>query len=451
MAENKVFTGIVTTEQGPIVFQGEDKNFVFRFMDTVQIKREESSYRMIHIPTEDSFVFGKTHDNRDIAVYCGNNTLEIIGTQKVTTNSFFVSKGILENTDLRQFDGITFVGKSLNKIFDINGITVNYEGDGEKIVHNNDTLSYDVSTDDYHFVLSIRSCVSYHGGFSGMGIENKDVSLTLEFDSLQPLSSFYYHYNRICDIVGFLLNRFEVGFDKISLLRYNEELHMRSEFASVFIRDDSSITTREKYEILSFNDLGDTVPELVKLFYQNTEGKHTCSLGFYPDNDDRLYYMTNDRVKSICSGLECELSFNKDIETENNPNLLELIEQTKSLIKSYRKDNPDAISDNTYSMIFSSLSHWSYSLAERIWSLYCKFYPEMSILNCFHHLHIQKAHIQQFVKYRNDITHGNHRVLNHDVSKTAHTLSGLVYCSILNRIGLDHEAICKLCDEKLLT
>ena len=25
MAENKVFTGIVTAEQGPIVFQGEDK------------------------------------------------------------------------------------------------------------------------------------------------------------------------------------------------------------------------------------------------------------------------------------------------------------------------------------------------------------------------------------------------------------------------------------------
>ena len=161
--------------------------------------------------------------------------------------------------------------------------------------------------------------------------------------------------------------------------------------------------------------------------------------------------MTNDRIKSICSGLECELSFAKDIETENNPNLTELLTQTKSLIKSYRKDNPDAISDTTYSMIFSSLSHWSYSLAERIWSLYCEFYAEMCILNRFHHLHIQKAHIQQFVKYRNDITHGNHRVLNHDVSKIAHTLSGLVYCSVLNRIGLDHDTICKLCEEKLLT
>lgn len=451
MSEEKDYTGIVTTDQGPIVFHGSENDFVFRFMDTVQIQKEDHDYRMIHIPAEDTFIFGKTHNNHDIAIYCGNNTFDIIGTQKITTNSFIVSKGILEDNDLREFDGITFIGKSLNKVFDIRGISFEYDDSGERIVYNNDCLSYEISTDDYNLKFTVRSHVSYHGGFEGMGIDNKDVILTLEFDTLQPLSNLFYHYNRICNLLSFLLNRYEVGFDKIFLLKYNEKLNMHSELAQVFIRDDSSITKRDKFHILSFNDLGDSVPELIKLIYNSKEGTPTFSLGFYPENDNRLYYMTNDRIKSICSGLECELSFAKDIETENNPNLTELLTKTKSLIKSYRKDNPDAISNSTYSMIFSSLSHWSYSLAERVWRLYCKFYPEMSILNRFHHLHIQKDHIQQFVKYRNDITHGNHRVLNRDVSKTAHTLSGLVYCSILNRIGLDHETICKLCDEKLLT
>ena len=112
MSEDKVYTGIITTEQGPIVFHGEDKNFVFRLMDTVQIAREDQDYRMIHIPTDDSFVFGKTHDNHAIAIYCGNNTIDIIGTYKIATSSFILSNGILESTDLREFDGIAFIGKS---------------------------------------------------------------------------------------------------------------------------------------------------------------------------------------------------------------------------------------------------------------------------------------------------------------------------------------------------
>jgi len=451
MSEDKVYTGIVTTEQGPIVFHGEDKNFVFRLMDTVQITREGQNYRMIRVPTDDSFVFGKTHDNHAIAIYCGNNTIDIIGTHKIATSSFILSNGILESAGLREFDGIAFIGKSLNKVFDIKGMSFEFDEKGERIVHNNDCLSYEIFTEEYNFKLTIQSRVTYHGSFEGMSVDNKDVILTLKFDTLQPLSSLFYHYNCISNLLSFLLNRYEVSFDKVFLLKYNEEIKMRSEFAQVFIRDDSNITARNKFQILSFNDLGVSIPELIKLIYNNKEGKPTYSLGFYPENDDKLYYMTNDRIKSICSGLECELSFATDIETENDPNLIELLTQTKSLIKTYRKDNPDVISKNTYSMIFSSLDHWSNSLAERIWSLYCKFYPEMSILNRFHSLHIQKIHIQQFVKYRNDITHGNHRVLNPEISTTAHTLSGLVYCSLLNRIGLDREAIRKLCGEKLLT
>ena len=271
----------------------------------------------------------------------------------------------------------------MNKVFDIKGMSFEFDEKGERIVHNNDCLSHEIITEEYNFKLTIQSRVAYHGSSEGMSIDNKDVKLTLEFDKLQPLSSFFYHYNRISNLLSFLLNRFEVGFDKVFLLKYNEEIRMRSEFAQVFIRDDSNITARNKFQILSFNDLGDSIPELIKLIYNNKEGKPTYSFGFYPENDDKLYYMTNDKIKSICSGLECELSFATDIETENDPNLIELLTQTKSLIKTYRNDNPDVISENTYSMIFSSLDHWSNSLAERIWSLYCKFYPEMSILNRF--------------------------------------------------------------------
>ena len=53
--------------------------------------------------------------------------------------------------------------------------------------------------------------------------------------------------------------------------------------------------------------------------------------------------------------------------------------------------------------------------------------------------------IKAFVKYRNDITHGRHRILDEIIAVTAHVLAGLVYCCLLNRIGMERSQILDLC------
>ena len=68
----------------------------------------------------------------------------------------------------------------------------------------------------------------------------------------------------------------------------------------------------------------------------------------------------------------------------------------------------------------------------------------MIILN-FSEIDISDDEISEFVKYRNSITHGSFRVIDSSIVATAYTLSGLVYCSLLSRIGVSREKILNLC------
>ena len=65
-------------------------------------------------------------------------------------------------------------------------------------------------------------------------------------------------------------------------------------------------------------------------------------------------------------------------------------------------------------------------------------------------IHISDEQIQKFVKYRNKITHGSWKVLDEEVAVTAYVLQGLVYCSILKRMGLSQEKIIQLCQNNKL-
>ena len=97
-------------------------------------------------------------------------------------------------------------------------------------------------------------------------------------------------------------------------------------------------------------------------------------------------------------------------------------------------------------MIFSSIGNWSFTLAEKIISLFQHYFEEMNAIGKgFTKVH--DSQIRSFVKYRNDITHGKHRVLDHNIAITAHILAGLVYCCILSRIGLPREKVLEMCKD----
>ena len=448
MINNEAFSGSIQVNDTPIHFYCHDGEFSFNFMDPFPTD-EDGNQRQIELSPNDGFLIGKTHRNQKIALYCGMNPIHFYNVIRIPVNLYIVSRSENYNDTLDTFTGIKFIGKSLNKAFEIKSLSRAFKAGKEEYIINDDSISFDVQTNIGSFQMTIRSEIRYLDQINSKGITNDTVSLCIEFEEPQPLRCFLIHYEKIQNIISFFSNRFEVGFDKITLLNKNEPYDYTTETARVFINESSKATNKQLQQTISFNDLGECLPELIKVFYNNVEHKPSISLGFYPENDnDRI--MTSSKVREICSGVECELSFADDIQTENNDNLLELISHTKQLIKGYRKANPGTISDNTYSLIFSSLGNWSNSLAERIWCLYQKFFIEMDILNRFTGYDVKEEDIKQFVKYRNDITHGSHRVLDHNIACTALTLSGLVYCSIFDRIGMDRKKIRELCVDKLL-
>lgn len=94
------------------------------------------------------------------------------------------------------------------------------------------------------------------------------------------------------------------------------------------------------------------------------------------------------------------------------------------------------------------MAHWSQSFAEKINGLYKTYKDEMGCLSSPES--IGETDIHEFVKYRNSVTHGRHRIMADSIVRTAHILCGLVYCSILNRIGIDKNTIMFLCKNKII-
>ena len=65
-------------------------------------------------------------------------------------------------------------------------------------------------------------------------------------------------------------------------------------------------------------------------------------------------------------------------------------------------------------------------------------------------IQIDSTKVKEFVDYRNGITHNSSRPLNQSVTSTAFLLSGVVYCCVLERIGVSKTQIQKLCTKGMI-
>lgn len=150
--------------------------------------------------------------------------------------------------------------------------------------------------------------------------------------------------------------------------------------------------------------------------------------------------MSDDKIKNICSSIECELDFITDLKDDENTNLTDLIKSVKEVIKQHRKSDKK-LEDKTYDMIFSSMSHWGMANSRKIYLLYKKQDYYMKILKEKAKLTCTEESISAFVKYRNDITHGRYRTLDSVVAETAYALMALAYCCFLLRVGIKEDKL----------
>jgi len=369
------------------------------------------------------------------------------GSRGLYTSAYIKSTSNLDDIDISKYNGIVFNGKSLNDVFLLDGMRIDHSNN--TIKYHDDSISHDVDINGVKTNISIRSMVTEECGIHGTSLNNNTVSLTLCFDKEQTIKDFFKHYHSIKELVGFLSYRQNIGFDEVYLLTRDPETKYTDKIAQVFVREDFEIEQKDRFSNICFNELGDALPNLLKLFYmEDTNGAPVFSVEFLPKNNKEIRYMTNQRIRTICSSLEYELQELKDFTSDESAILQKLITETKTKVKEFRVQN-DGLSNDTYNLIFENIKNWTFPLKEKLCALLKKYEEELSILTNSNVI-INENSIKTFINYRNVITHSKFQVPNQDVAVIAHYMCGLIYCSVLSRMGLPKDTLKNLCQYKLL-
>lgn len=444
--KEEILTGIIPYDEKPIVFSADKDNYKFTFMTNETYSFGEKNTELL---SSDGFIYGTTHDNYTIAIYVGETKLKFSGVQLLNICAYVKSKGNVGEQDISTFDTLAFHGGTLNSVFHMRAMQVDHSTEDTIVKYKDDSIKYSVKTLNYEFDVEIRSEMKTNFSTKGRSINNNEVVMILRFKEPQPLRTFFEHYNHIKDMLSFMCFRENVGFDSVVLSRKGPHKNSIPTTAIAHVFNESDLTKKKIFDNICFENLTEILPKFTSIFYEkeNTKGDYII-LGFMPENDKNIFSMNDQKIRNICSSLECELTYVKDIEVEENEMLLKLIESTKAHIKEFRNNN-EGIDSNTYNKIFSSMSYWSLPLTEKLCALNKKYFSEMNQLNLTGRS-LNDSDIGTFVKYRNTITHGRHQILNDTVATTAYFLCGLIYCCVLTRAGLSRENLKLLCERRIL-
>lgn len=437
--QNKALTG---------VFEADNKNYAFyldnycvTFLDSTSDTHTNSTIKPIN-----EFANGVTHDGHKVMIHVGKFDFHFVNTMKLNFSSYIISTSNTIDCDLSFYDGILFVGGTIKNLKSPHGIKIEYDSKTGRsyIEKQNDSQEITFETSEFKCDVTIGSMTSEHHGKDGISIKNDRVYFQMMFDKSQPTLSAYRHYNKIKELLSFLTYRENVGFDEIYLIQKNTPTGI-SKVAQVFIKTKVKLTEKDIFHNLRFDLLGNNLSNFMKIFYETRDKKPSYSLEIYPASDDMETVITNEMVRGVCSALECEIAFVKSIKSDEADKIKALKKKIQPIIDEHKKSS-EKLLDKTYSLIETSMQHWSMAASDQIKALYHMYEEEMSILNFSYHSYGDNE-IDAFVKYRNHITHGSYRVMDANIAFITHLLAGLVYCCILTRVGVSREQITQWCKD----
>ncbi len=433
------FTGFIIQDREKVYFHAQDRIFYF-ISEGVDIfaglmKRD--------LKSPDHFLHGYTADGYQLALYTGYEERKISVNYKLRPGIYIVSRANACRYDMTKFQAIEFIGGTLNNLYEQTRIETKYDDEQKNYIktYPESKMEYEIKIKDYDCKLIIRNIPSETSP------SKMDLVIRYEFPSELLLAEIKLIYNVLIDICRLLTNRKNVGFDAVRLFQVDEETQKWLCFADAFIDYKYDQFTNKSYRNnILFDYLGDCISNLHTVISADAEGKATYLMDFYADSDSDYAVLTDDKVKNICSSIECELDFVKDLKDDENENLKELIRQIKRVIKDHRKSE-GKLEDKTYDMIGSSMSHWGMANSRKIYLLYEKNKIFMDILETRTSLSCTEEDVIAFVKYRNDITHGRYRTVDSVIATASYTLMALAYSCFLTRMGMQENELKKLFEE----
>ena len=458
-------TGTIYNHTDKMFFSSAENSHMFCFMS--KNCDDAIGEGLLTIPCEDKLTFGKTSDDRQIAIYTGTDDLELFSNQGFHSFAYVLSNRFCTDFNFRMYDAISFYGGTIKKVFSPKGLVFQYanridtESARVPAEYNNDHRIFTIKQkEDSTVSIDIGSTVKLSKGDDGNTIDNSEVVLTLSFSKPQQIGSFFSYYQIIVNLLSFMTYRQNVEFDRVTIHRLDSESEFPKEQAEVFIEKDGNITNKEAFRCIRIEDLGESFTELARIAFIKPDDKDECDnhngalppRGIIPEDDYYWAAMSSSKIREICSAIEYELRFVNDINVKENQQIMDLCSEVKKTIKDYRKSNR-GLSNDAYNAIFGNLKHWSLPLRERIVALCQKYEPEIGIMAMSLYgksVIIDSTAVKDFVDFRNDITHNGMQVLSQPIMATALLLSGVVYCCVLERIGVPRSVIQRLCSKGML-
>lgn len=427
--------------QTGIIYCEDDHKFNF-YLDDYIVTFMNPDCSMIEL--DGVFLYGKTYGFKNIAIHKGDNPISFSGTTVLNTNAYLIAVENGLRTNWESFDSIEFVGGVLNSLFLCNALTCETKDNGDLLFHRNKAYKqWEFEMEDgCKCELIVSSWVKQRSGLTGISLSNNTVDMRLQFSKSQSLEDAFKLVWKVKNVLSIMVGRANVTFDEIYLRHNNTRLSKMQ----LFIKEETKYVLKDIMRCITFYDLDKSIPTLFKVVFDSKDAMPSYEIGFLPNSEKDFSLITNEKIRLICSSLECELSFIEDLNQPEEKNLQSLIQSVKNLVRDHQ-NGTERLSNKTYNLIFSSIGHWEMSASDRFCALYHRYEAEMNVLNQSD-IPIGDNEIHALVKYRNDITHGSYRVLNKEIALTAYLFQGLVYCCLLDRIGVSKDNIRLLCHNR---
>ena len=442
---NAKLTGVVDGTDNQILFCSDGYQFTF-MTNSIPAFGE-----IITQHTDAGIVFATTHDGRKIAIFTGGRDLNLRPTCNMKTGLYVISERRVQDSEIKCFRTISFMGGALKQLHQTWTIK-NEKADKNnmRLEQRHEKTTYAFSTDEFSCDVSIGFSESWHTDKSSFNLNN-DLTLSLAFDRDQPISSLPIHYQKVCSLISFLTGQTENHIDTLLLTPSLESPDWSRKTLSVHIyeNDEAALINQTRIPI---GLVGESVASLLGLFYNSQEKQPSYSLGFIPQKDEERFFVTNDRIRSVCSALECEASFDDYADLPIRKMVLdELCKNAKELVKDHKKKyvTMGILSQRTYDSIYGSINFWSASAFDRFSYLYKKYEKMLKNIPILWDYSFSDEDISALIKYRNSITHGRFGIISDQVARATLVMEHLVYCCLLHRVGVPDQNIEEICKHYL--
>lgn len=391
--------------------------------------------RKVDVP---KIINGVTDRNYNIAL-CVSNPQESGNCIVFSCPYFIMDKANCMNYEISEFKEIEFIGESLNLIIDPSDIYEKFDFEAEPFEKGcsiNFKPIKDVSKKFNFKILNTNvefehSIIPYEKRKENkLGETNSTISI--KFSDTQKIEELEKWYILVKKLTSLLVLQHNTDFDSINifydiLLENGETMR---HYAKVFVNQRyDNLVSKQPTRCLELKLFDDHIQQLLNILENDK-----FSLMFLPESNSEAHMVDYEIVKNICTALEFEFKENK-MKLEKNLLITQLQKLVELEVEKFKRLNT-SLDDDDFASIKSSISNWTIPAKKQVWSLYENNIEIMQYICDKKGVYLSYKQVSDFIKFRNDITHGKFPHFTQEIVDTAYILKILIYVSLLKRIGL---------------